>query len=111
MKATPLETPISKVNLIEPDIERDASLGVKWLEGAMGRNTLMLMGVPESTIKPPTLDQEKVRVENFISQPNQLNWMIQYENKVVGSIWVDLIPKERVEAPAIHLMIGDPEAR
>ena len=37
--------------------------------------------------------------------------MIQLDNKVVGSIWVDLKPKDKVPAPALHIMIGDPIVR
>jgi RimJ/RimL family protein N-acetyltransferase len=37
--------------------------------------------------------------------------MIQYQGKVVGSIWADLEQVGNVPAPAIHIMIGDPEAR
>ena len=111
MKTTVLETDNPNIHLIEPDIERDAALGVQWLEGELGRNTLSLMGVSAVDNKPTTLEQEKERVKDFIEKDNQLNWMISYEDKVVGSVWVDLEPSEHLQSPSVHIMIGSPEAR
>ena len=37
--------------------------------------------------------------------------MIEYQGQVVGSIWVDLKPKDHVPSPAMHIMIGDPSVR
>lgn len=111
MKTTDLETNNPSIYLIEPDIERDAVLGVQWLEGKLGRNTLSLMGVSDADNKPPTLEQEKERVKDFIEKDDQLNWMISYDDKVVGSIWVDLEPSEYLQSPSVHIMIGSPEAR
>jgi RimJ/RimL family protein N-acetyltransferase len=99
------------VRLVEPDIERDAPISVQWLYGDHGRNTLQLMGVPDNDIQPTTLEQELQRVSDFITDANQLNWMIEYEDRVVGSVWVDLEPTEHTPSPAIHIMIGDPTAR
>lgn len=111
MKTIPLETNNPNVHLVEPELERDAQLGVQWLHGDIGRNTLQLMGVSDEENKPTTLEQEKQRVAEFIEKPDQLNWMIEYEGKVVGSIWVDLEQKDSVPSPAIHIMIGDPSVR
>jgi len=111
MKVKPLETTSPQVYLIEPAIERDALLGVRWLEGEAGHDTLRLMGVPEKDSKPTTLEDEGKRVEDFITNEDHLNWMIQYEGRVVGAIWVDLVPNEHMLAPSIHLMIGDPAVR
>ena len=111
MQAPQLQTYNPNIHLIEPDIERDAQLGQHWLEGELGRNTLSLMGVADSHNQATTLEQEKERVRDFIENADQLNWMIQLDNKVVGSIWVDLKPKDKVPAPAVHIMIGDPIVR
>ena len=111
MKAAQLETASADVNLIRPDIERDAVISVGWLEGNLGRSTLKLMGVAESEMSTPTLEGERKRIESFIEQHNQLNWMIKYKDEVVGAIWVDLITKDSVDSPALHLMIGNPEVR
>jgi hypothetical protein len=111
MKATPLETNNPSVHLVEPELERDSQLGVEWLHGDIGRNTLQLMGVSDNDNNATTLEQEKQRVTDFIERPDQLNWMIEYQGQVVGSIWIDLEPKDRVPSPAIHIMIGDPRVR
>jgi RimJ/RimL family protein N-acetyltransferase len=111
MKTTELHTNNPDIHLIEPDVERDAALGVQWFEGKLGRNTLSLMGVSDADNKPTSLEQEKERVKDFIENDSQLNWMISYEDKVVGSIWVDLKPSEYLQSPSVHIMIGNPEAR
>lgn len=111
MKAVPLETNNPIIRLVEPDIERDAPLGVGWLEGVAGRDTLRLMGVSNDENRPSSIDLEKERVQGFISNEHQLNWMIEYDGKVVGSIWVDLLSTEELPSPSIHIMIGDPDVR
>lgn len=106
-----LHTNNPDVLLVEPNIERDAALGVQWLEGELGRATLTSMGVAEKDNKPATLENERERVRNFIEGHDQLNWMIEYQGKVVGSVWADLKQVGNVPAPSIHLMIGDPNVR
>lgn len=106
-----LQTANKDITLVPPDVERDAPLGVQWLAGEAGRVTLKLMGNTDEQNKPSTLEEEKERVRDFIENTNQLNWMIQFKNSIVGSIWVDLVASEHLPAPSIHLMIGDPNAR
>lgn len=97
--------------LINPDIERDAPLSVKWLEGDIGRQTLRLMGNKNEQNKPSTLEDEKRRIKDFVESTNQINWMLQFKDKIVGTIWVDKEPTDYLLAPAIHIMIGDPLQR
>lgn len=111
MKAPHLDTSNPAIELIEPDVERDAALGMEWLHGELGHNTLALMGVAEKDNQPTTLEAEQKRVTGFIEGNGQLNWMIQYDDKVVGSVWVDLKEKEGLPAPSVHIMIGDPAMR
>jgi RimJ/RimL family protein N-acetyltransferase len=111
MKTTPLETNNPHIQLIEPDVERDAAISVGWLEGDLGRDTLRLMGVSAEENKPSSLEQEKERVEGFIANENQLNWMISYDGKIVGSVWADLHSSDELPGPSVHIMIGDPEVR
>lgn len=111
MKVTPIKTHNPKVDLVQPDITRDSTLGVQWLQGTVGRETLRLMGVSEADNKPSTLSAERRRVHDFISRDDQLNWMIAYENQVVGAIWVDLETTEYLPSPAVHIMIGNPQFR
>lgn len=111
MKGIPLETNNPNVRLVEPDINRDPELSMGWLAGTRGRDTLRMMGVSDRENKEPTLEQESDRIQGFISNRNQINWMIQLGDRVVGSIWVDLKVNETVPAPAVHIMIGDLAAR
>lgn len=106
-----LHTNNPDVLLVKPDIERDAALGVQWLEGELGRATLTSMGVSETDNKPTTLEDERERVRDFIEGQDQLNWMIEYQGKIVGSVWADLKQVGNVPAPAIHIMIGNPNVR
>lgn len=99
------------VKLIRPDVERDARLGVEWLAGESGCQTLRKMGVVGKDNQPTTLEQETARVHGFLENQNQLNWMISKNEQVVGAIWVDLEPTEYLGAPSIHIMIGDLAAR
>lgn len=114
MKAPQIETENVAVKLIEPDIERDAKLGVQWLNGELGRVTMQSMGNSDEsleTILPTTLELEVERVKNFINGENQLNWMIEHQGKVVGSVWVDLDDSDHLPSPSVHIMIGDPAMR
>lgn len=111
MKAPILETNNPDLRLVEPDIERDAANGVKWLEGDMGRTTLQLMGVADEHNKPTTLEAEKERVNDFLTRQDQLNWMIKHQGKIVGSVWVDLESSDFLASPSVHIMIGDPDMR
>lgn len=106
-----LQTKNPDILLVEPDVERDALLGVQWLEGELGCATLTSMGVAAKDNKPTNLDYERERVKDFIEGQDQLNWMIEYQGKVVGSVWADLKQVRSVPALAIHTMIGDPDVR
>lgn len=106
-----LQTNNPDVLLVEPVIERDAALGVQWLEGELGRATLTSMGVADKDNKPTTVEHERERVRDFIEREDQLNWMIEFQGKVVGSVWADLEQVGNVPAPAVHIMIGDPDVR
>lgn len=111
MKALELATSDVDVKLIEPDIERDAPLGVQWLAGESGRNTLELMAVAPANNKPTSLYHEKARVRDFIEKDDQLNWMIESKKRVVGAVWVDLCTVGTLPAPSVHIMIGDTSDR
>jgi len=111
MKTIPLVTQNSALELVAPNVARDAPLSVAWLAGAEGRNTLALMGVPSNHNAPSTLEREKARIYTFIHTTEQLNWMLSYNGHIVGAIWVDLTASGNLPAPSVHIMIGEPEAR
>jgi hypothetical protein len=99
MKAPQLQTDNPAVTLVAPNVERDAPLGVQWLAGAPGRHTLALMGVSDHDNHETSLATEQKRVQGFIENQQQLNWMIQFNDQVVGAIWVDLQATSELLAP------------
>lgn len=111
MKDTDIQTSNERIKLIEPDIERDAVLGVSWLKGEPGRDTLALMGVPDRENRRTTLEDEIRRVKSFIDRNDRLNWMIEYDRKVIGSVWVDLEETEGLPAPSVYITIGELDMR
>jgi RimJ/RimL family protein N-acetyltransferase len=114
MKAAELETDNALLRLVEPSAERDASLSVQWLTGELGHTTLLLMGNSAEAVRemlPTSLEKETKRIEDFLERRDQLNWMIEHEGKVVGSVWVDLEDSEELPSPSVHIMIGDPAMR
>jgi len=114
MKTVVLETDNPSIRLVEPDINRDAELAVEWLNGELGHTTMLLMGNSEAVVNeilPTTLDKEAGRVKEFIEKDSQLNWMIEYGGKVVGSAWADIKKSDDLPAPSVHIMIGDPTMR
>jgi RimJ/RimL family protein N-acetyltransferase len=106
-----LKTKVPDLELLTPDVERDAPVAVKWLEGDVGRTTLKLMGNTDAENKPSSIEEERARVQGFLDSKNTLNWTISFRGKPVGAVWVDLEPTEYLEAPAVHIMIGDPDTR
>lgn len=114
MKTIELHTNNPAIHLIEPNIERDAPLGVLWLNGELGRKTLELMGNSDDaidTMLPTTLQDQEEIITDFIESQNQLNWMIEYQENVVGAVWADLEPSEYLPSLSVHIMIGNPEVR
>jgi len=97
--------------LVRPNVERDAPLGVKWLFGPAGRQTLRLMGVAVQNNRPSTLEEEKERVRGFIVSREQITWMMMCEREIIGAIWLDLEITEYISAPSAHIMIGELDAR
>lgn len=102
------------IKLVKPNIERDAPFALGWFKSDYGKQTLLLMGNAENEIKPATLNSEKKTLQKFIElekSNEQLTWMIQADNKTIGSVWIELKDTEFVKSPAVHMMIGDPEYR
>lgn len=106
-----LNTSYNGLKLVAPDVERDAPISLKWLEGSSGRETLRLMGSSDKQNKPSTLENEKKRVRDFIKSPDQLTWMLQLNDQIIGSIWISLKDTQHLPAPSIHIMVGNPESR
>jgi RimJ/RimL family protein N-acetyltransferase len=108
---------ISQINvdadlkLVKPNSERDGSLSVSWRSGPEGHKTQANMGIAPHDIRDRTLAEEQAIIQSFLDDSDELVWMLEYKGKVVGSIEVALKPTKYLQAPAIHIMIGDPLAR
>ena len=106
-----IKTSNPNIELVEPDISRDPKISLSWINSVDGPSTLASMGNIDSDIKPTTIGDEIERTDNFIHDKNQLNWMIKVDNEIVGAIWVDLLSKDYLPSPSVHLMVGDSNAR
>lgn len=106
-----LETDLSGLRLVAPDVERDAPNGVEWLRGAVGRETLGLMGVNDADNAESTLEAEADRITQMIESEDELAWMLERSGQVVGVVEVRLKGDTYLPAPNVSTMIGDTEAR
>ena len=68
MFARALTAPNRPVRLVMPVVTRDGALGVRWLSGSQGRDTLRMMGVPDDHIAPASLEEETARIASFIGR-------------------------------------------
>lgn len=99
-------------SLEKPDAERDAPFSVAWLSGKTGGETLELMGVvPQDVV---SLETETKRFEEFTeleAAKKQVLWVIRADYKSVGVVWINLEDTPDLQAPSLHIMIGDPQYR
>lgn len=99
------------LRLIAPNVERDALLGVEWMSGESGLATQSLMGIAPKEIHDHDIAEEQKLVQYFIETDEELVWMIEYKQKVIGAVEIGLkIPKEE-NGPSISIMIGDVASR
>lgn len=109
-----IRTSIAGLVMSKPDPDRDAPFALRWFSAPEGRQTLLSMGNPEHAIKPPTLEGEKETLRSFLElerSGKQLTWMMRIDGETIGAAWIELEKHGSVQAPSIHLMIGDTEYR
>lgn len=109
-----LSTIIPELSLVKPQPNRDAVFALSWFDSENGRDTLLKMGNTPDEITEPTLEGEHATIEEFLTledEGKQKTWMMRYGKATIGAAWIDLIENHGVEAPSIHLMIGDPSYR
>ena len=109
-----LTTSIPELVLTNPVPYRDAPFALSWFESESGRDTLLKMGNAPDGITDPTLEGELSTLEEFLALENagkQKTWMLRWGEITIGAAWVELIENHGVEAPSVHLMIGDPAYR
>lgn len=106
-----LSTSIPELVLTKPLPDRDARFALSWFEAESGRDTLLKMGNAPDEITEPSLEDELATLEEFLTledEGKQKTWMLRYGQVTIGAAWIDLIKNHGVEAPSVHLMIGDP---
>ncbi len=109
-----IRTSIDGLVLTRPDPNRDAPFALDWFESPYGKETLLLMGNPEHKISTPSLEEEIARIHDFLKlekDNTQLTWMVRYNDKTIGAVWLELRDTDNVKSPAVHIMIGDKEFR
>ncbi len=102
------------IELVLPDVERDAVFALGWFERPEGRQTLLSMGNAEHEISSPTIEGEEETIRQFIqleSDNKQITRMISVDNKTIGAVWIELYHNHNVQPPSVHIIIGNPEYR
>ncbi len=95
----------SSLKLVAPDVKH-AAITMKWRSGEQGRITQALMGVAPGSIREPTLEEEQKLIQHFIDTPDEIVWMIKYDEKIVGAVEVHLNKYAEIKSPNISIMIG-----
>lgn len=102
------------IQLIKPNIDRDAPFALDWFERSEGRQTLLSMGNAEHEIEAPTLEGERSTIQEFIElecEQKQITRMIVKDGKTIGAVWIELFENHGVKAPSVHIILGNPEYR
>lgn len=100
--------------LLQPNIERDASFALSWFTRPEGKDTLLRMGNAEHEIPEPNLEAETDRIKEFIqleAENKQITRMISVDGVTIGAVWLELIETRGVKPPSLHIMIGNPDYR
>jgi len=98
------------IELVKPNIDRDAPFAFAWFDRPEGKQTLLSMGNAENEITSPTLEGEIETLKSFISmeaEGTQTTRMIRIDNKTVGAVWVEWSENHDVQPPSIHVIVGD----
>lgn len=104
----------SDIQLLVPDVERDAVFAHAWFARPEGRATLLSMGNAEHEIEDMTLADHRTIMQEFIDfekEGKQITRVIVADSKTIGVVWIELYENHDVQVPSIHIMIGDPEYR
>lgn len=111
---TSLQTSLVDLIMVDPNPQLHAPATLSWFESEHGRETLLLMGNAEHEIGQPTLEGEKQILSEFIDLKNdnkQITWMLEFNHRIIGVAWIELIENHNVQPPSVHLMIGNKDYR
>lgn len=109
-----MKTDRADVQLLVPNVERDAPFSLGWFSRSEGRQTLLSMGNAEHEIAESTLEGEKATIQEFIDlekDKKQITRMIASGGITIGAVWIELFRNHDVEAPSVHIIIGNPTYR
>lgn len=102
------------VELLVPDVERDANFAHSWFSRSEGVATLRSMGNAEADIEISTLEKQQEIMREFIDleeKGEQITRAITTGGITVGFVWVELVENHGIKAPSVHIMLGDPNYR
>lgn len=109
-----MQTDNPSIQLLPPDIDRDAPFALSWFQRPEGHTTLLSMGNAEHEIEPSTLESETAILREFIDleqEGKQITRMVVVDQKTIGVVWIELLENHNVQPPSIHIMIGNPDYR
>lgn len=97
--------------LINPNVDRDAPIATKWMQGSVGQQTQRSMGIPPQDIHEHTLAESRDLFEDFISTQDEIVWAIQYKGRISGVVEVGMNIAPEEQGPSLSIMIGDVSMR
>lgn len=109
-----MKTDREDIQLLPPEVERDAPFALGWFSRPEGKQTLLNMGNAEREIKPSTLESEKAILQEFIDlekADKQITRMIVADDHTIGAVWIELFENHGLKAPSVHIIIGNPDYR
>lgn len=104
----------SDIQLLEPEVDRDAAFAHSWFIRPEGHSTLISMGNAENEIEESTLEGEQQIMHEFINlerDSKQITRVIVVDDITIGVVWIELFEDHGVKSPGVHIMIGNPDYR
>lgn len=102
---------VGGLRLLPPRADRDAPIAVSWLNGAVGQQTMLMLGNPPSSISDTTVEKQEALIAEFLTSPDVIHWIIEISGQVVGAVWIHTEARPEVGMSELSLMIGDPSER
>ncbi len=93
-----------ELRLVTPDLHH-AAQSLSWVESL---DVVQYMG---ADFPSPTLEGEKRRIEEIMSNKDEYSWMVEYDGKVIGNVCINSIAEATqqfgVKAGNLTVLIGD----
>lgn len=102
---------VLRVRLVDINVERDAPMGVKWLNGIHGVETFRLMGNVIADDWQTNIDEQREVLAGIINDSKGLSFMVEADGKIVGIVETHPDSTPELPGPSIHIMLGDHNAR